>query len=41
VLVVAEDAYCDGALAGARIADSGGAVGMVTLGLPPVAVSLH
>jgi hypothetical protein len=41
VLVVADDPDCDGALAGARVDDAGGAVGVLTLGLPPVAVSMH
>ena len=41
VLVVADDPDRDGALAGARVDDAGGAVYVVALGLPPVAVSLH
>ena len=41
MLVVADDADCDGALAGARVDDAGGAVHVSALGLPSVAVSLH
>jgi hypothetical protein len=41
VVVVAYDSDRDGALAGARVDDAGGAVSVLALGLPPVAVSLH
>ena len=41
MLVVADDSDCDGALSGARVDDAGGAVHIVALGLPAVAVSLH
>ena len=41
MLVVADDSDCDGALAGARVDDSGGAVLRHALGLSAVAVSLH
>jgi hypothetical protein len=41
MFVVANDSDCDGALAGARIGNAGGAVDALALGLPSVAVSLH
>ena len=41
VFVITDDSDCDGALAGARVEDAGGAVSVQALGLPTVAVSLH